>query len=1286
MAAPGGGAAMASPQIRAPTPLRGGARRAPCSAAQKENRAPFGSSSGRGLLPGDPNAGAATNQRPSGAAPGSPPPPSCCPTKVRTQAPGLLEVPSSPLLGLGSPLGTMRTRSPARVRSDAAGRTGAFDVPVRLALRSPSVQQRMLETARSTGALPTAGALGIAVTADSAAAAGTVLEAIRNSRPPSPSPMMQGFSSRSAMPSLVAPAPPPPPSLQATASAAALPEESQQQQATKASAASSEPRFCLVAAPPPAWASDAALQPLQRKPSPLRRAYTSREGLQQPSAVKASQSPLPCGQSTGLFLRGPSLARTDSPLPGSSGSRSAQSRRADVDIMNIPSPRPPLPRSLAPAKAAPADTGQGDDEAAGASSTPAPPPPLAEKQTPLTLTRSDSAPPRRSQVWRPSAAAPSGETRSGEKRAPKRGDETKGDDPAAAAAAACLAKARQAWRNSRTPPQQSCRSSTGSDSTPKTVPPAWNMSSRPGSPAMPRTRRCAAVVVGKTSTAATEARESCGSSSALSSPQHRFVPVGRLPITTRGAPPPSLGIAVFASESGSSGPCSPAQTISPLSLSEPASSVVSPAVGLPYREIKPAMRCSLPFDGLWARWQPWSEPLEECCGASPSLSWKPTALFETFRTAEDLDTIFATFQRLYRLALLAPKAAVAGDVAGDETVAETVKRGACPPPWSQAQHRRFPFEVIRVLLGGQWRAKQLWEKLDARCSRSEYLEAPCSQGRLQGRSVVIVGAGPAGLRAALELALLGAKVTVLEKREKFTRLNRLHLWHWCGEELKAFGARCLEPPPSDFGVDPDLLHIGISELQTLLLKTALLLGVQIVLGADYERAVWDASAQCWCVAVKGAGCASGGGDVGLGMGGMSSMARHRYEGSVSDGVSTAVPPSASSARSARTTSAVSLQETPVGTAVSSTSSMSRFTWPACPATPPDSPPAGSQTTPRPQPQPAPAAAAAAAAAAPATGNNAAADVGALWIRDVAVLIGAGGLSCPVPASVGMKSSETGCAEAIGLVANFAPILPCKASATTAATAAQGATLGDRSLRSFSLARQFYEPLFRRLCEDTGADLENFVYTRSKTSHYFVMTPRSRCLVECGVLRDPSAKPLLHPANVNTAALDRLVRRVVAFRFKEDQDSLEQVAAHCETSLSYADAGPRLFDFSKMRRSEDGMAFVSPPPASVSSGSPRVEASSDKELLVALAGDCLVEPFWPEGLGVVRGFFGALDVSHAATLWSSGASQEEVKSTFGAAFGQLKSLASASRRRIIRDEESKYGAAPWTRYRAMRGGA
>lgn len=55
--------------------------------------------------------------------------------------------------------------------------------------------------------------------------------------------------------------------------------------------------------------------------------------------------------------------------------------------------------------------------------------------------------------------------------------------------------------------------------------------------------------------------------------------------------------------------------------------------------------------------------------------------------------------------------------------------------------------------------------------------------------VLIIGAGPCGLRSAIEAQLLGAKVVVVEKRDRFSRNNVLHLWPFVISDLKQLGAK-----------------------------------------------------------------------------------------------------------------------------------------------------------------------------------------------------------------------------------------------------------------------------------------------------------------------------------------------------------------------------------------------------------------------------------------------------------------------------------------------------------------
>ncbi|XP_037111136.1 protein-methionine sulfoxide oxidase mical3a isoform X26 [Syngnathus acus] len=125
-----------------------------------------------------------------------------------------------------------------------------------------------------------------------------------------------------------------------------------------------------------------------------------------------------------------------------------------------------------------------------------------------------------------------------------------------------------------------------------------------------------------------------------------------------------------------------------------------------------------------------------------------------------------------------------------------------------------------------WKAKALWAKLDKKASQKEYKKGrACTNSKC-----LIIGAGPCGLRTAIELAFLGAKVVLLEKRDAFSRNNVLHLWPFTIQDLRGLGAKKFYGKFCAGAID----HISIRQLQLMLLKVALLLGIEIHVNAEFK--------------------------------------------------------------------------------------------------------------------------------------------------------------------------------------------------------------------------------------------------------------------------------------------------------------------------------------------------------------------------------------------------------------------------------------------------------------------
>ncbi|CAE6955787.1 Gars1 [Symbiodinium natans] len=196
----------------------------------------------------------------------------------------------------------------------------------------------------------------------------------------------------------------------------------------------------------------------------------------------------------------------------------------------------------------------------------------------------------------------------------------------------------------------------------------------------------------------------------------------------------------------------------------------------------------------------------------------------------------------------------------DETVRNTIVETVAGSS-DERIHPVLPYEKLYAIVGdgGHWKWPRIWRRFDELERRgAAYRDGdpinfglPNPNPNIEPQTVLVVGGGPVGLRMAIELKLGGHHVTVFEKRREvrdesgqlqqlgFTnRINRPHVFNFLRNDLDRLNGRDFMSSKMCYPVftQADTSSIGIDELQLLLLKNALLLGVDFRMGMSYEDA------------------------------------------------------------------------------------------------------------------------------------------------------------------------------------------------------------------------------------------------------------------------------------------------------------------------------------------------------------------------------------------------------------------------------------------------------------------
>ena len=250
----------------------------------------------------------------------------------------------------------------------------------------------------------------------------------------------------------------------------------------------------------------------------------------------------------------------------------------------------------------------------------------------------------------------------------------------------------------------------------------------------------------------------------------------------------------------------------------------------------------------------------------------------------------------------------------------------------------------------------------------------------------------------------------------------------------------------------------------------------------------------------------------------------------------------------------------------------------------------------------------------------------------------------------------------------------------------GKTADEMRLQESTWSQQYHQALFASLSAE-GVVLQNFVYYRSTGAfasspvHYLIMTTELEALATARVLHEATPLDGSEPtaaANLDMPRLEAYARRAIA-------TFVPALAAH-----PLVPGALFLFDFSERRQSNR---------AAVLADAHELGGVAGQQVLVTRVGDSLQEPFWPEGLGINRGFLHAFDCADLVAGYAALRAQhdpaeiprgacERLLERREALYAYTKRVSGANRIRELKggtDGPFGYGVDPATRYVSLPAG-